>query len=177
MKITMSGKGMSIGEQLKHKIETKMAKFDRYFGPDAEAHVKAKTDGDEKVIEITVRVQQHIYRAEAEAEDIFSSLDRAMAGLERQIRKQKSKIEKKIREFSYMKEALWAEPSFYDEKEDEPHVVKRKEIELTPQTEEEAALQMELLGHRFHLFLNAQTDQVDLLYKRKDGHYGLISVK
>lgn len=174
MNVSINGKGLHVGEELRQRIETKLGKFDRYFGEDAEAQVKVRPEGEEKCIEITIRVTKHLYRSEAIAEDVFTALDQAMAGMERQIRKQKSKIEKKIRDFAYMKEALRQQAEFVEAPAEEGQIIKKKSFDLTSANPEEAALQMELLGHNFHLFLHGETGKVALVYKRKDGNYGLI---
>lgn len=176
MNITITGKGMNIGEQLHNKVVSKLSKFNRYFGDDAKVSVKVRPEGDDKCMEITIRVSRHIYRSEAVAGDVFTALDLAMAGMERQIRKQKSKIEKKIREYAYMKEALQkaAEYTDTDCSPEDSSIIKHKQFELAEMTADEAALQMELIGHSFHLFLNFETGKVALVYKRKDGNYGLI---
>lgn len=173
MIIQITSQHMTVGDPLKQRIETKLHKFDRYFGEDAQAQVKTRTEGEtDKRVEITVRVKKHLYRAEAQAQDVFSALDTALNNLERQIRKQKSKIEKKIRDYAYLKEALRDAPQ--EETPEESQIIRKKQFPLHPMNEEEAALQMELLGHAFHLFLNGQTGKVALIYKRRDGHYGLI---
>lgn len=174
MKLNLSARNMSIGKQLEQRIETKLGKLDRYFGEEAEAEVKLRTEGEDKYIEITIRVQKHLYRAESRADDVFTALDLVLSNMERQIRKQKSKIEKRIRDYAYMKEALKNEAVTFDEKEEDTQILRKKSFALTAITPDEAALQMEMLGHTFHLFLHAETGKVALIYKRKDGHYGLI---
>ncbi|MDD2533931.1 MAG: ribosome-associated translation inhibitor RaiA [Eubacteriales bacterium] len=173
MKINIHGKGIKVGDQLQHRIEEKLGKFNRFFGDDAIANVKVRPDGEEKVIEVTLKIQKHFYRAECSAEDIFTALDDSIEVLEGQIRKHKTRIEKKIHDYAYMKEYLRTEvaPPADDE---EAEITRRKSFDLTPMDAEEAVLQMEMLGHNFLLYLDMETEKVCAVYKRKDGHYGLL---
>ena len=174
MKININGKGIKVGDPLQHRIEEKLGKFNRFFGEDAVANVKLRPDGDLKVIEVTLKIQKHFYRAECSAEDVFSALDMAVEVLEGQIRKHKTKIEKKIHDYAYMKEYLRTEVPLPAEVEEEPKIIKRKVFDLAPMDAEEAVLQMEMLGHDFLLYLDMESDKVCVVYKRKDGNYGLI---
>ncbi len=174
MKININGKGIKVGDPLQHRIEEKLGKFNRFFGEDAVANVKLRPDGDLKVIEVTLKIQKHFYRAECSAEDVFSALDMAVEVLEGQIRKHKTKIEKKIHDYAYMKEYLRTEVPLPAEADEEPRIIKRKAFDLSPMDADEAVLQMEMLGHDFLLYLDMETDKVCVVYKRKDGNYGLI---
>ncbi len=169
---------MKIGEPLRKRIEQKLAKFDRFFGDEAVAQVKLRSEKERKILEVTIKIQRHYYRAETSASDAFTALDQAIDILERQFRKYKTRIEKRIRDYAYMKEYLKTQATSALEAEmDEADLgtfTKRKSFDLTPMDAEEAALQMEMLGHSFLLFLDQDTDQVALVYKRKDGDYGLI---
>lgn len=174
MKININGKGIKVGDQLQNRIEEKLGKFNRFFGEDTVANVKLRPDGDQKVIEITLKIQKHFYRAECSAEDVFSALDMAVEVLEGQIRKHKTKIEKKIHDYAYMKEYLRTEVPLPAEVEEERKIIKRKAFELSPMDSEEAVLQMEMLGHDFLLYLDMETDKVCVVYRRRDGNYGVI---
>lgn len=174
MKINVNGKGIKVGDQLQHRIEEKLGKFSRFFGEDAIANVKLRPDGDLKVIEVTLKIQKHYYRAECSAEDVFTALDLAVEVLEGQIRKHKTKIEKKIHDYAYMKEYLRTEVPLPAEVDEESRIIKRKAFDLSPMDAEEAVLQMEMLGHDFLLYLDMETDKVCVVYRRKDGNYGLI---
>lgn len=136
MNVSIQGIGIHVGDQLKQRVNDKLSKFDRYFGDGAQAQVKIRPEGEDKRLEITIRVTHHIYRAEATAEDVFSALDLAMSGMERQIRKQKSKIEKKIRDFAYMKEALREAAEYEDYRPEETKIIKKKSFDLTSTTAE-----------------------------------------
>ena len=172
MKITTNGKGMKVSNALQERVDEKLGKFGRYFGDDATATVKVKPEKDQVKMEVTMHVQNRIYRGETTADDPFTALDLAVDVMDRQIRKHKTRIEKKIRNNAYMKQYL--KDQIVSEAESTSKISKRKQFELTPMDPEEATLQMELLGHGFLLFLNGDNGKVNLVYKRKDGDYGLI---
>lgn len=172
MKITSSGKGMKIGKDLQNRIEEKIGKFTKYFGEEATATVKVKPEKDQVRMEVTLHVQDHFYRGETTAEDAVTALDLAVEIMEGQIRKHKTKLEKRIRDNSALKEYL--KDQTVVEEQNVSKIIKRKKFDLVPMDPEEATLQMEMLGHSFLLFLNMDNDKVNLVYKRKDGDYGLI---
>jgi putative sigma-54 modulation protein len=174
MKINMNGKGIKIGDQLRQRIEEKLGKFNRFFGDDTIASVKITPERDQKCMEVTLKIQKHYYRAETIADDAFTALDLAIEVLEGQIRKHKTKIEKKIHDYAYMKEYLRTQVSAEPEAADESKIIKRKTFDIIPMDPDEAVLQMEMLGHNFLLYLDMDTDKVCVVYKRKDGNYGLI---
>lgn len=172
MKITSSGKGMKITPALQERIDEKIGRFGRYFGDDATATVKVRPEKDEVCMEITFHVHNRFYRGETTAQDAVTALDLAVEVMEGQIRKHKTKLEKKIRNNAHMKEFL--KDQFVTENESDSKIIKRKKFDLVPMDADEATLQMEMLGHSFLLFLNMDNDKVNLVYKRKDGDYGLI---
>ncbi|MBP8990206.1 MAG: ribosome-associated translation inhibitor RaiA [Clostridia bacterium] len=176
MKISVYGKGMKVSDNLQRRIEEKLSKFNRFFGDEAQATVKVRPENDQKCVEVTLKINKHYYRAECLADDPYTALDEAIDVLERQIRKHKSKIEKRIHDYAYMKEYLKTESTLPEEVSDEaePRIIKRKSFDIIPMDAEEAVLQMEMLGHNFLLYLDAETDKVCVVYKRKDGQYGLI---
>lgn len=172
MKITTNGNGVKVSDSLRERVDKKLGKFGRYFGDDATATVRIKPDKERVKMDVTMHVQNRFYRGEAVAEDPFAALDQAVDIMDRQIRKHKTKIEKRIRDNAYMKEYL--KDQIVSEAESTSKIIKRKSFELDPMDPDEATLQMELLGHAFLLFLNIDTGKVGLVYKRKDGDYGLI---
>ena len=175
MKITTQGIGIHVGDRLEEKIADKLTKFNKYFGEDAAFNIKIRPERDIKRVEITLRLENHIYRAEAKDEEILSAVDRTVDKLESQIRRQKTRIEKQIHDYSYMKEYLNDLVSAEDEDEyEEKTIIKRKTFALVPMTKDDAVLQMEMLGHSFLVYLDAETGNVCVVYKRKDGNYGLI---
>ena len=175
MKITTQGIGIHVGDRLEEKIADKLTKFNKYFGEDAAFTIKVRPERDIKKVEITLRLENHIYRAEAKDEEILSAVDRTVDKLESQIRRQKTRIEKQIHDYSYMKEYLNDLVNSEDEDEyEEKTIIKRKTFALVPMTKDDAVLQMEMLGHSFLVYLDAETGNVCVVYKRKDGNYGLI---
>ena len=174
MKININGKGMKVGDQLQQRIEEKLGKFNRFFGDEALALVKVRPEKDQKCIEVTLKIHKHYYRAECIADDVFTALDQTIDVLEGQIRKHKTKIEKRIHDYAYLKEYLKSQVSLPEDVDDEPRIIKRKTFDIEPMDADEAVLQMEMLGHSFLLYLDMETDKVCAVYKRRDGNYGLI---
>jgi len=175
MKVTTQGNGIHIGERLEEKIESKLAKFEKHFGEEGSFNVKILPERELKKVELTLKLQNKIYRAEARDEEVLTAIDRTIDKLESQIRRQKTRIEKQIRDYSYMKEYLRDVSEDADvADEEEKKIIKRKSFELVPMEPDDAVLQMEMLGHSFLVYLDASTGNVCVVYKRKDGHYGLI---
>lgn len=171
MKITIYGKQMSVRESLKTVVEKKLRKFDKFFGEDTEAFVTCKVRKGVKIIEITVNYGGAVFRSEEESETFITALDRACEGLERQIRKNKTRLEKTVKRGAF----ATVEDEDDDEYEEEPEFeIRVKTFPFKPMTPEEAILQMNLLGHAFFAFTDAETEDVCVVYKRKDGNYGLI---
>ncbi len=176
MKITTQGIGIHIGQRLEEKMVDKLSKFNKYFGDDATFSIKIHPERDSKNVEITLRLQNHVYRAEAKDEEILTAFDRAIDKLESQIRRHKTRFEKQIHDYAYMKSYL-SDFAYLEEDEDdyeERTIIKRKSFQLYPMTQDEAVLQLEMLGHNFLVYLDAESGTVCVVYKRKDGNYGLI---
>ncbi len=169
MKITVYGRQMSVRESLKDAIEKKLAKFDKFFGEDTEAFVTCKVRKGVKIIEITVNYGGATFRSEEENETFISALDRAVEGLERQIRKNKTRVEKMIKRTPAIIDDLDDE---YEEEEE--FNIRVKTFPFKPMTPEEAILQMNLIGHAFYAFIDSETGDTCVVYKRKEGSYGLI---
>jgi len=179
MKITTQGIGFHVGDRLEEKISDKLSKFNKYFGEEGTFSIKIRPERDDrhdaKKVEITLKLQNHIYRAEAKDEEILTAVDRTVDKLESQIRRQKTRIEKQVHDYSYMKEYLSDIAGDEDKEEyEEKTIIKRKTFALVPMTRDDAVLQMEMLGHSFLVYLDAETGNVCVVYKRKDGNYGLI---
>ncbi len=170
MKITVLGKQMRVRESLVELVEKKLAKFDRFFGEDTEATVTCRVRKNSKIIEITVAYAEAVFRAEEESDTFITALDRATESLERQIRKNKTRLEKRMRSGAFV---LTAEDDDEFEEEGE-FTIRRKTFPPKPMSAEEAVLQMNLLGHLFFAFTDAQSGEVCVVYKRKDGGYGML---
>ena len=168
MKITVSGKQMTVRPSLKELTEKKLAKFDRIFGDDAEVIVVYSCRHDLQYIEITIRHGGTIFRSEEGADTFQNAIDRATDALERQIRKNKTRLEKRFRP------GALAEFEDEDFEEEGEFRIRTKSFPVKPMSVEEAILQMNLLEHQFFVFRDDATEEVCVVYRRKDGDYGLI---
>lgn len=176
MKFNIHGKKIEVTDSIKKYIESKIGRLDKYFDDpnNITATVSIKLSGKKQVVEVTINTHSFIIRGEEANNDLYASIDLVSDKIERQIRKNKTRIHKKIN-----KEKIKDFNLTYDiEVEEKTEViVKHKIIETKPMDEEEAILQMELLGHDFFVFKNSNTDEFNILYKRKEGNYGIIETK
>ncbi len=168
MNITIIGRKCTPRESFRARAEEKLRKVERFFGPDATAKITATVEKNVKICEITLTKKNMIFRAQERSDDLEESLDKCVDSLIRQIRKNKTRIERKLRDVSF--DDVLADVV----DEDEIEVVRTKSVVLKPETVEEAILQMNLLGHMFYMFRNAETDEICVVYKRNDGGYGLM---
>ena len=170
MKFVYTSKDMAVSESLKSRVEKKLAKMERYFREEPEATVRFKVQkGARNITEITVNAGGVILRAEESSNDMYLSIDRAVDKLESQLRRHRTKLEKRIRtaELEPVVEAPVFEEQTYD-------IVRTKKFAVKPMGVEDAITQMELLGHDFFLFLNEESETMNVLYRRNDGSYGLL---
>ncbi len=172
MRIDIRGDKMKVTESIKSYIEEKLGKLDRYFESPEEikGYVVVRVRNGKEIIEVTVPTQKFTLRAEEAHADLYAAIDLVSDKLERQIRKNKTRLKKQFKDV--LKNVMLNEEV---EEENNNGIVKRKHVELKPISEEEAVLQMELLDHDFYFFKNNDTDQISVLYKRKDGSYGIIA--
>ena len=172
MKFVIVGKNMEVTDNLRNAVEEKIGKLERYFTPDTEAKVTMSVEKDRQKIEVTIPVKGTIIRSEQVSNDMYVSIDLVEEIIERQLKKYKNKIVDSKREggSNFMQEFL--EKEF--EEDDEIKIVRSKKFDVKPMYPEDACIQMELLGHSFYVFCNAETDQVNVVYKRKGNTYGLI---
>jgi putative sigma-54 modulation protein len=174
MQINVKGKNIEITNSLKEYAVKKVQKLERFFRSDLmSAQITMKVEKGSHVVDVTVYLDGLILRGEETSGDMYASIDGVIDKIERQIRKYKTRINRKLRQQG----AKLNEAAFDDgdvKVEREPRVVKTKRFAIKPMSLEEAMMQMELLGHDFFVFSNAENDQVNVLYKRKDGDYGLI---
>ena len=171
MKITIYGKQMTVRESLKAAVEKKLHKFDKFFGEDTEAFVTCKVRKGVKIVEITVNYGGTTFRCEDESETFITALDRAAEGLERQIRKNKTRIEKMVKRDAFIISDVEDDDEYVDEPEFE---IRTKSFPFKPMTTEEAILQMNLIGHSFYMFRDVDTEKMCVAYKRHGNTYGLI---
>ncbi|MBU5293015.1 ribosome-associated translation inhibitor RaiA [Anaerosalibacter bizertensis] len=173
MKIKITGKNMDITDALKEITFKKLGKLDKYFQEDVDTNVTFSVEKNRQIIEVTINLPGTILRAEEYSDDMYNSIDKAVDVLEGQIRKYKTKLQKRYQNGETIRfENI--EPMPKPKEEDIPKLVKVKRFAMKPMDAEEAILQMELLRHNFFVFMNGETDEVNVVYKRKDGNYGLI---
>lgn len=176
MKFNVRGEKLVVTDAIKDYIETKIGKLDKYFKEDSiTANVLLKIRGNEQIIEVTIPTDNFILRSEEEHEDMYAAIDLVLDKLERQIRKNKTKLKKKNINNKYKEFNFDFELQTEDEEEVNT-IVKRKNIEMKPMDEEEAILEMELLGHSFFVYKDMHSNELCVLYKRKDGNYGVITI-
>ncbi len=176
MKLTINGKKFRVTESISEKITEKLIKFDKYFDDEAVGNVMLRSRKNMELIEITIFYKGTVFRAEQEDESILNALDKAVDIIERQIRKNKTKLEKRLKIGAFDK-AVLAESQWDDVKEEEIVISRVKKFVMKPMTPEEAVLSMNLLGHEFFLFTNSLTGEPGVVYKRKDDEYGLIEAE
>lgn len=170
MKITVIGRKCTPRDSFKERAEKRLKKVEKFFGADAEAKITATVEKNEQIVEVTIYHDGYIFRSQERAQNMNDALDRCADSIVRQIRKNKTRVEKKLRQGAF--EVYDAIDSF--EAEDDYDIVRSKEITLKPQSVEEAILQMNLLDHQFYVFLNSANEKICVVYSRKDGGYGLI---
>lgn len=174
MNIILSGKNMNITDALRDQVNKKVKKLERYFVPDTEVQVTLSVEKNRHIIEVTIPFNGIVLRGEESTEDMYASIDKVLDKIESQIHKYRTKLEKNIRTGAFkFDKPLFSDEIHYEEVK-EPKVVRTKRFAIKPMVFEEALMQMDLLGHSFFVFTNAETFEVNVLYKRRDGDYGLI---
>lgn len=175
MNFNIRGSKMEVTEPIRKYIEEKIGKLDKYFETPSEltANIVIRVSGIEQIVEVTIPIKKAILRAEERNKDLYAAIDLVSEKMERQIRKNKTRSKKK----KNVNMDFFLDFDVTEEEKEEQEIVKRKEIETKPMSEEEAILQMNLLGHDFFVFKDAETTQLAVVYRRKDGNYGIIEVK
>lgn len=171
MKFIISGKNIEITEGLRGAVEAKIGKLEKYFTKETEVQVTLSVEKDRQKIEVTIPVKGSIIRSEQVSNDMYVSIDLVEEVIERQLRKYKNKIVDKKQSAGNFQQAYLDKE--YDEDE-EVKIIRTKKFGIKPMYPEDACVQMELLGHNFFVFYNAETEQVNVVYKRKGNTYGLI---
>lgn len=176
MILNIRGNKIEITDAIKSYIEEKLGKLDKYFENPEEirANIVVRTSGIHQVIEVTIPMKKAVLRAEERDKDLYAAIDFVSEKLERQIRKNKTRIKKRNNKESVV-DLIDFEVN--EEEAIEEAIVKRKRIDTKPMSEEEAILQMNLLGHDFFLFHNFETDAIAVVYKRKEGNFGILEMK
>jgi putative sigma-54 modulation protein len=172
MRITISGKNIIVTDALKDRVTKKLSKFERFFGSNTEVHATLSVEKDRHIFEVTIPFNGMLLRGEEATDDMYMSIDNVIEKLERQVRKQKTKLERKMKDYNLKFDIFFENAP--QEEENEVQIVRTKRFAIKPMPAEEAVMQMELLGHSFFVFSNSDTEEVNVVYKRKDGNYGLI---
>ncbi len=171
MNFIISGKNIDVTEGLRSAVQDKLSKLERYFTPETEIIVTMSVEKDRQKIEVTIPVKGNIIRSEQTSNDMYVSIDLVEEVIERQLRKYKRKITDKHQEGGNFQKAFIENDYVEDE---EVRIIRTKRFGMKPMYPEDACVQMELLGHNFFVFRNAETDEVNVVYKRKGNTYGLI---
>ena len=173
MKFIISGRNIDITDGLRSAVEDKLGKLEKFFTDDTEIHVTLSVEKERQKIEVTIPVKGNIIRSEQVSNDMYVSIDLVEEIIERQLRKYRKKIIDKKQNAGTFQQAF-IEKDFEDENTNEIKIIRTKKFGIKPMYPEDACVQMELLGHNFFVFYNAETEQVNVVYKRKGNTYGLI---
>ena len=171
MRFIITGRNIDVTEGLKSAVEEKLGKLDRFFAPETEVNVTLSVEKERQKIEVTIPVKGNIIRSEQVSSDMYVSIDLVEEVIESQLKKYKNKI------FSKQQNAAAFAQEFVDkdyDDEDDVKIIRTKRFGIKPMDPEEACVQMELLGHNFYVFFNSETEEVNVVYKRKGNTYGLI---
>lgn len=171
MNLVISGKNIDITEGLRSAVEEKIGKLERYFNDSTEVHVTMSAEKLRQKIEVTIPMKGSIIRAEQTSTDMYVAIDLVEEVIERQLRKYKNKLIDKAQDAVQLSKAFIEEEVYDDE---EVQIIRSKKFAMKPMDPEEACVQMELLGHNFFVFRNSETEEVNVVYKRKGNTYGLI---
>ena len=171
MKFIILGKNIDVTEGLRSAVEDKIGKLEKYFAEDTEVHVTLSVEKDRQKIEVTIPVKGSIIRSEQVSNDMYVSIDLVEEIIERQLKKYKTRLTDREQGAGSFKQE-YLDKDFMDE--EEVKIIRTKKFDIKPMYPEDACVQMELLGHNFFVFQNAETDQVCVVYKRKGNTYGMI---
>lgn len=174
MRITITGRNIELTSGIKEAVEDKLSKLEKYFKPETDVIVTLSVEKERQKIEVTIPTKGHTIRAEEVSNDMYISIDQVVETIERQLIKYRTKIISKKMNAAVNFKAEYLEDKNDEEDEEEVKIVRSKRYDLKPMYPEDACIQMELLGHAFFVFVNAETDEVNVVYKRKGDTYGII---
>ena len=172
MRITITGKNIELTDGLKEAVTERLSKLEKYFAPETEAHVTLSVEKERQKVEVTIPMKGSYIRSEQESSDMYVSIDLVEEVIERQLKKYRTKLVTK-----QQNAAAVFKQDFLDEKsedDEEIKIIRTKKFDMKPMYPEDACVEMELLGHDFYVFINAETEDVNVVYKRKGNTYGLI---
>lgn len=170
-------KQVELADSSKDKIIAKLNKLNKFFNADDECKIQVSEQKEKMVVEITFVYKGYLIRTEARNQDLLTAVDICLSNIDRQIRKNKTKLAKRLRDDALENYSIDLGVEPVEEEKDEFNIIKVKQIEAKPMLPEEAILQMNMLGHDFFIFTNPETDTKNIVYKRKDGNYALIETK
>lgn len=176
MRFIITGRNIVVTDALREAVEEKLGKLDKFFASETEVHVTLGVQKERQKIEVTIPVKGHIIRSEQESDNMYVSIDLVEEVIERQLKKYKNKIiDKKQNSVDFSEEFIDEyDDETTDTETEEVEIIRTKHFGIKPMYPEDACVQMELLGHNFYVFLNAETEEVNVVYKRKGNTYGLI---
>ena len=173
MKITYVARKVNLRDNFKERVERKLQKFDKIFSDNADATIVVTLEKNRQTVELTIKDNSMVYRAESTMPEMNDALDKVVDTINRQLRRYKTRLSKRLRTGTI--DELFADSSLTaDAEEEDINIVRKKQIPVKPVSVEEAILQMEMTGHKFYMFVNADTNQVNVVYARDDGAYGLL---
>ncbi|MBE5908699.1 MAG: ribosome-associated translation inhibitor RaiA [Lachnospiraceae bacterium] len=172
MRINITGRNIELTDGIKTAVEEKLSKLEKYFAPDAQANVTLSVEKERQKIEVTIPMKGHVVRSEQVSNDMYVSIDLVVEVIERQLKKYRTKLVTKQQEPGEFFTEEFANRDVDDD--EEIKIVRSKRFGIKPMYPEDACVQMELLGHDFFVFRNAETDEVNVVYKRRGNTYGLI---
>lgn len=173
MKITYTARKVNLRDNFKERVEKKLRKFEKLFSEDVAVSVVVTLEKNRQTVEITIRDNGMVYRAESTMPEMNDALDKTVDILMRQIRRNKTRLEKKIKSGS-IDDFVMQTPEIDDIEDDDYKVVRKKQVLIKPISVDEAILEMNMVNHSFFMFTNAETNEVNVVYKRADGNYGLL---
>ena len=171
MNYIISGKNIEVTDGLRTAIYDKLGRLEKFFAEDTDVQITLSVEKERQKIEATIPMKGHIIRAEQSSDDMYVSIDLVVEVIERQVTKYKKKIVDKEQNASYIQSDFF---NVEDEDDEEIKIIRSKKFAVKPMYPEDACIQMELLGHNFFVFRNAETDEVNVVYKRKGNTFGLI---
>ncbi len=174
MRISITGKNLEVSDYLNDLVNKKVGKLERFFPQDAEVFVTLSVEKNRHIVEVTIPYDGGVIRGEEITGDMYASIDNVLDKLEKQIIRHRTRLEKCLRSGALREMESTLGGSDDEADEEGPKIVRVKRFAIKPMSEEEAMLQIEMVGHSFYVFLNAETNRMNVLYKRKDGNYGLI---
>lgn len=172
MRIKITARNIELTEGLKAAVESKLSKLEKYFTPDTDAYVTLSVEKERQKVEVTIPMKGNYIRSEQVSNDMYVSIDLVEEVLERQLKKYRTKIVTKQQNAASVFKQEFIDAN--DEDDEEIKIIRSKKFDMKPMYPEDACVQMELLGHDFYVFINAETEEVNVVYKRKGNTYGLI---